>query len=198
MGNTRFDYEDDKSAEDSKQGKKKSKSSEKRKGSGTGRDKAFSQAAKKRNISQFKTYFDQEVLDPMSNERVPESWPSVDEDFIGYLTHKVEREDMPENQKERLRHVLQNCHGMKSAQVCWSIIKSFDKVPRNLKQGGYDKNDCPVCKAADGKIVDQRDHNCPYCRSCFDKSGWKQECTLLVDCNGKCQEGADVSITKGN
>ena len=68
--------------------------------------------------------------------------------------------------------------GMKHAQVWWNTVKALQKVPRGIE---YAKKDCSVCRVAVGRIIDLSDHDCPYCRCCFDES-WKQPCVLREDC----------------
>ena len=68
--------------------------------------------------------------------------------------------------------------GMKHAQVWWNTVKALQKVPRGID---YAKKDCRVCRVAVGRIIDLSDHDCPYCRCCFDES-WKQPCVLREDC----------------
>jgi hypothetical protein len=161
----------------------------KKTGSGTGRDKKSSKAAKKREITKFKTHFDPFAA-TLSEERLPKEWPSEDDDFKSYLINKIEQDtDMDENAKERLKYVLENSSSkMKQVQVCWMIAKSFAKVPR----GGYKPNtDCPVCKVAEKRLVDMAHHNCKYCRSCYDNSGWKQVFVLHENCRCKKDDVLD-------
>ena len=174
--------------EDNEYDKKSKPSNRKKTGAGTGRDKKSSEAAKKREITKFKTHFDP-FMATVSKERLPTEWPSVDYDFKAYLTTKIEQDsDMDENAKERLKDVLKNSSSkMKQVQVSWMIAKSFGKVPR----GRYKPNtDCPVCKVAENKLVDMTDHNCKYCRSCYDESGWKQDYILRVSC--PCKKDDDL------
>jgi len=68
--------------------------------------------------------------------------------------------------------------GKKHAQVWWNTVKALQKVPRGMD---YAKKDCSVCRVAVGRIIDLSDHDCPYCRCCFNES-WKQPCVLREDC----------------
>ena len=186
-----YKFEGDEKAEDSIHDKKSKPSTLRKKtGAGTGRDKKSSVAAKKREITKFKTHFDP-FMATLSKERLPTEWPSEDDDFKLYLTNKIEQDtDIDENTKERLKYVLKNSSSkMKQVQVCWMIAKCFGKVPRG--GGGYKPNtDCPVCKVAENKLVDLTDHICKYCRSCYDESGWKQDYILRVSC--PCKKDDDL------
>ena len=195
MGKTRFDYDDDKSAEGSC---KKSKSSEKRKGSGTGKDKIASKAAKNTKYTSFKEHFNSNNGWLPKDLEGGQGFPLADQNELVYLGQMVDKSmDLDAYTKMKLLYNLnEKSEGKSFGEVWWSTVMSLSsKPPQKLKKGTkYDKNDCKVCKAADGKIVDQCDHKCPYCRSCFDKSGWKQECTLLEDCHGKCLELEGVDM----
>ena len=66
------------------------------------------------------------------------------------------------------------------AEIWLMTVKSIGKVTRGIS---YKKNECPVCKVAEQKIIDMDDHDCPYCHECFNESGWKKEYLKQEICN---------------
>mmetsp|Transcript_7291 Transcript_7291/g.18119 ORF Transcript_7291/g.18119 Transcript_7291/m.18119 type:complete len:335 (+) Transcript_7291:555-1559(+) len=160
-----------------------SKRTKKQRGGRKRKDEKSSVAAKKREFTKFKNGFDLW----MTNEPTgfPEEWPKVNAEFLNYARHMVENslsmDEHTEHTKKRLIYVLEekNCSGKTLAEIWWMTVKSLGKVPRGID---YEKNECPVCKVAERKIVDQNGHNCLYCHDCFNESGWKKICVKLEDC----------------
>lgn len=152
------------------------------------KDEKSSASAKKREFTRFKKYFDvwQSNEPPM-----PSSWPAVDDELLQLIRDKIETDpDMSEHMKKRLEYVLneENSAGKNYADLMWMAIKSFGQIPRGFS---YERRYCHVCKVAERVLVKLVDddtgtkHDCPYCRECFDGSGYKQECHLLTLCDKK-------------
>ena len=115
-----------------------------------------------------------------SNEN--EVKPSTDDlEIIALLESEIESRKVEIQRIKSTSMMMTNVSsssGKKHAQVWWNTVKALQKVPRGID---YAKKDCSVCRVAVGRIIDLSDHDCPYCRCCFDES-WKQPCVLREDC----------------
>lgn len=111
-----------------------------------------------------------------------------------YARQRIEEdtEHIDEHHKKRLLHELNKAEksisensNMTLAELWWMTVVSCScKVPRNL-EGGYEKKDCPVCKVAKGRVIqNDSDHTntCPYCHACFYGSGRKKKIVLRDEC----------------
>lgn len=115
-----------------------------------------------------------------SNEN--EVKPSTDDlEIIALLESEIESRKVEIQRIKSTSMMMTNVSsssGKKHAQVWWNTVKALQKVPRGID---YAKKDCSVCRVAVGRIIDLSDHDCPYCRCCFNES-WKQPCVLREDC----------------
>lgn len=115
-----------------------------------------------------------------SNEN--EVKPSTDDlEIIALLESEIESRKVEIQRIKSTSMMMTNVSsssGKKHAQVWWNTVKALQKVPRGID---YAKKDCSVCRVAVGRIIDLSDHDCPYCRCCFNES-WNQPCVLREDC----------------
>ena len=111
-----------------------------------------------------------------------EEKPSTDDlEIIALLESEIESRKVEIQRIKSTSMMMTNVSsssGKKHAQVWWNTVKALQKVPRGID---YAKKDCSVCRVAVGRIIDLSDHDCPYCRCCFNES-WKQPCVLREDC----------------
>ena len=163
----------------------------KKKCSGKKKDEKSSEAAKKREFSKFRKWFDNWMC--REQRKMPGNCPAVNGGSLDYRRQMVqEDQDMDEYTKKKLLYVLNddNSDGKTDERLWWMTVKSLGKVPRGVD---YERNnDCPVCKVAKKTLIDLDGHDCEYCHACFHESGWKKNCkkdpappVLLKDCKNK-------------
>lgn len=113
----------------------------------------------------------------------------VDTLTLQYVRQMIEEDSdhIKEHYKKRLLHELNIAENsnMTNGELLWMIMISCRcNVPRKL-EGGYEKKDCPVCKVAKGRVIqNDSDHTntCPYCHACFYGSGRKKKIVLRDEC----------------
>ena len=57
---------------------------------------------------------------------------------------------------------------------------------------------CKICKKADNKLFDMRDHKCPYCQRCWEESGWKKIAVPVTQCTDELHRHQAESEGEGN
>lgn len=160
------------------------------------KDEKSSSIAAQRQFDAFTTWFDSWLLGLPKPDGNPSDLPTVDAKFLEYANKMMDYTGIPEYDKKKLSHVLKEAESSDRtcAETFVMAAKCLGKVSRargspnrqdnvfEMEAPRYEKHNCPVCKVAEKRLINNNDHDCPYCHRCFIESGRDKKIVRLDEC----------------